>query len=321
MIRNRTEPLPEPRPATGRSSTDDLLAAVPGDSRGREVAVGFFVLAGVIALLVALFTLTDAGAFRGRYTVATRVESAGGVRRGDPVQMRGVNIGRVRGFEIIPGGVAIQLELEGDYGVPADSRVVLRSQGLLGGTVAEVIPGTAESDLDDGDLIPGATEAGPLETAGAVGTRADDVLTRVQALLSQQTIGAVEGSATELQALLAELQGLASEQRRGLASLSESLQRSAGGVERATTGPELERALTRVDSITLRLDQSSQSLGAASRSLETVLGRLERGEGTLGKLSRDDSLYVNLNQAAANINQLASDIRENPKKYLSVSVF
>ena len=73
--------------------------------------------------------------------------------------------------------------------------------------------------------------------------------------------------------------------------------------------------------LTARLEQTSQTLGRASGSLETVLARMERGEGTLGKLSQDEALYGNLNSAAANLNQLVADIRANPKKYLSVSVF
>jgi phospholipid/cholesterol/gamma-HCH transport system substrate-binding protein len=48
---------------------------------------------------------------------------------------------------------------------------------------------------------------------------------------------------------------------------------------------------------------------------------MDRGEGTLGKLSRDDSLYVNLNEAVVNLKTLVADFRANPKKYINVSVF
>jgi phospholipid/cholesterol/gamma-HCH transport system substrate-binding protein len=188
--------------------------------------------------------------------------------------------------------------------------------------VAEVIPGRSPVALQDGDVIPGvSSESDLFATATGVGVRADTVLQRAQELLSPRTVGALGSSAAELQTLLTELNQLAAEQRAELAALSGSLRRSAGGVERATTGPELGRALTRVDSLTVRLDATTLTLGRASNSLESVLGRLERGEGTLGRLSRDDSLYNNMNRAAANVNRLAEDIRENPRRYLSVRVF
>lgn len=315
MIDTQTSPA--------RKVSDDRLTVVPRRTVEREVRVGAFVIIGILAALVALLTFTDAGMFRGRYVLQTQVANAGGLRRGDPVQMRGVNIGRVTSFEILPEGVAIRLEIEGDYEVPQDSHVALRSNGLLGGLVADIVPGRSERKLGNGDPIRGTSGASSdiMATAAGVGTRADTVLQRAQALLSPQTVGAIGTSATELQSLLAELQALAVQQRGELAALSASLRRSAGGVERAAAGPELARAVSRVDSLTLRLDAATGSLNRASTSLETVLGRLERGEGTLGRLSRDDSLYVNLNQAAVNMNRLAEDIRQNPKRYINVRVF
>jgi phospholipid/cholesterol/gamma-HCH transport system substrate-binding protein len=266
--------------------------------------------------------------------VSTLVESAGGVRKGDPVQLRGVNIGRIRSFEIQDNGVRVKMELEGEYPVPTDSKVYLSSNGLLGGVVATILPGRSEQLLQDGGILTSTTSAAAgggtdiMATASAVGTRADSVLGRAQALLSHQTIGAVQTSATELQGLLTELSALATEQRSELQGLSSSLRRSAAGVENATTRPELARAIARTDSITLQLDAATKSLGAAGQSLANVVGRIDRGEGTLGKLSKDEALYNNMNTAVQNMNatvtqygSLAQDIQANPKKYINLRVF
>jgi phospholipid/cholesterol/gamma-HCH transport system substrate-binding protein len=297
------------------------------------VQVGIFVLVGILSVLFALFLLTDPGTFRGRYYISTLVETAGGIRKGDPVQLRGVNIGRIRSFEIQDNGVRVRMELEGEYPVPSDSRVYLSSNGLLGGVVATILPGRSRQKLADGGILPSTDAAGAgasdiMATATAVGTRADTVLGRAQALLSQQTIGAVQTSATELQAMLTELSALAAEQRRELQGVSGSLRRSAAGVEGAATRPELARAIARTDSISLRMDAAARSFNAAGESMASIAGRIDRGEGTLGKLSRDESLYNNLNAAAANINQtatrygsLAEDIQANPKKYINLRVF
>ena len=103
------------------SQEKTLPVLPPSRARDRQLWVGVFVILGMAAILVAFFTLTDAALFRGRYKIQTIVKDAGGIRRGDPVQMRGVNIGRVTAFKIVPEGVAVTLELEGEYLVPTDS--------------------------------------------------------------------------------------------------------------------------------------------------------------------------------------------------------
>jgi hypothetical protein len=114
-------------PAAPRSRIpqQELALVTPTRSPRREVQVGIFVLAGVLAVLVALFVLTDPGLFRGRYYGTTQVTDAGGIRKRDPVQLNGDNIGRVDDLRLVPGGVQLRLELQGEYPVPADSRVRL----------------------------------------------------------------------------------------------------------------------------------------------------------------------------------------------------
>jgi phospholipid/cholesterol/gamma-HCH transport system substrate-binding protein len=308
------------RPDSG-AVREELLAALPARSRGREVWTGIFVLAGILAVLIALFTLTDAATFRGRYVVTTVVPDAGGIRRGDPVQMRGVNIGRVQRFQMVPEGVAIRLELEGEYAVPRDSRVALRSSGLLGGVVADMEPGASVERLRGGDIVPGLRAGGVFDLADDVGSRASDVLGQISAALSDQTVSALGDGAAELRVLLGELSLLATEQRQGLSELSRSLTRSAAGVERVATGPELERILGRLDAMAERTEAAAESLGRASGSLELVLARLERGEGTLGRLSVDAALYENVSQAAARLDSLRERGRLRPERCCRVRLF
>jgi phospholipid/cholesterol/gamma-HCH transport system substrate-binding protein len=299
-----------------------------GRRRDRELWVGLFVIVGVVAVFVALFTLTDASMFRGRYVVTTLVPDAGGIRKGDPVQMRGVNIGRVQAFKIAPEGVAIRLEIEGEYKLPTDSRVEIKAIGLLAGMTADVIPGSSTTFMRGGETMPGSKPAAAFDKAGDIAGQAQKTMERIQALLSQKTVENVESSTVELNDLLKQLSSVTAEQRKELAALTSSLRKSAEGVEKATSGPELQNAVKRLDTVTERLDALTSSLDRSSRSLETVLGRLERGEGTLGRISKDDSLYVNANEAAVNLNHslvelrdLVADIRKQPKKYLKMSIF
>lgn len=306
-----------------------MATVQPTRTPRREVQVGIFVLGGILAVIAALFILTDPGMFRGRYVVSTLVKDAGGIRSRDPVQLSGVNIGRVADLTLTEGGVRMRLEIEGKYRFPRDSRVQLTAKGLLGEMVADVLPGRSTQLAGQGDALRSAEQDAGLSgtatelagTARTVGGKADTLLTRANLLLSQETIGSVHASTRELQDMLGALSALAADQRVQLSALSASLRRSAAGVEGAATRPELVRAIARTDSLTAKLDAATAQLQAASTSLAVVAGRMERGEGTLGKLSKDDALYTNLNSAVANLNQLTTDIRANPRKYLSVSVF
>jgi phospholipid/cholesterol/gamma-HCH transport system substrate-binding protein len=292
----------------------------------REVHVGLFVVIGILAVLTALFALTDPGTFRGRYYVTTVVQDAGGIRKGDPVQMKGVNIGRIREFTITGQGVRIGMELEHEdgYFVPEDSRVSLVSGGLLQSMVAEIVPGTSKEPMKDGAVLPSVDSPTLTGTVETLSEGADSVLVRAQQLLSTQTIAAVGASAQQMQELLVQLTSLATDQRAQLNALTTSLQRSAQGLEgtvAAVNQPGLARAIARTDSMSIRLDAATGSLQQASASLAGLMNRVDSGEGTLGRLTRDDELYQNMNAAVTSLNQLTTDIRQNPRKYINVSVF
>lgn len=306
---------------------DALPPAPPTRGQGKTAWVGLFLVVGILGVLIVLFVMTDAAIFRGRYIISTVVDDAGGIRKGDPVQMRGVNIGRIMGFEISPGGVKIALEIEGEYKIPVDSKVELVSAGMLGGMKADVIPGTATTYVKYGDALQGRTEKG-LADLDQLSGQAEDVLARVQKLLADDTIGNVNASTVEMRKLLVELSGAVKEQRKELVGLTQSLRKSSAGLEKTANAPELERSIKRLDTISSRMDEVTQTLDRGTRSMESVMARIDKGEGSLGKLTKDDELYdnmsraaLNVSQATENINKLTEEIRRNPKKYLKVSVF
>jgi phospholipid/cholesterol/gamma-HCH transport system substrate-binding protein len=305
-----------------RISPEGLAALSPKRTPRREAQVGLFVILGVVSILVILFTLTDPGMFRGRYNVTALVNDAQGIRRGDAVQLQGVNIGRVRGFRIGADGVQLRLELQGEHRVPVDSRAELTQGGLLGDMVVSITPGSSTEVLRDGDVIQlERTGEGLFAAAGGMAERADLVLASAQQLLSEQTVSALAATAQSLQALTAEMSTMAVEQRQQMAALTASLGRSAAGLEASATRPELARAIARTDSMTIRLDAASASLQEASGSMAALMTRVESGEGTLGRLTADDELYERMNAAVASVNALTEDIRENPRRYINVRVF
>jgi phospholipid/cholesterol/gamma-HCH transport system substrate-binding protein len=69
------------------------------------------------------------------------------------------------------------------------------------------------------------------------------------------------------------------------------------------------------------MEEASGKFRDASSSIDNVFKKLDKGDGTLGRLMRDDRLYVHLDSLILNINALVKDLKDNPKKYVNVSVF
>ena len=215
-----------------------------------------------------------------------------------------------------------------EYRIPKDSRVEIKGVGLLGGMAADVIPGQSGDVLRGGETIPGGVGVGVFDKVNDLSASADKALGRVQSLLNETTVRNVESSSTELNGLLKDLRSVTAEQRGELKKLTTNLRQTAESLQKATSGPELEQAVKRMDTITKQLDDVTASLGRSSKSAEAIMGRIDRGEGVLGKLSKDDTLYTNANEAvmsltkaASEMAKLAEDVRHQPKKYLKFSVF
>jgi len=302
-------------------SEGDLDAVLPPLAGGRELRVGAFMLLGVGAFMAVLFLLTDPATFRGRYMIQTVVEEAGGIRRGDPVQMRGVNIGRVHRFDMAPQGVTITLELDGRWTIPEDSRTRLAGADLLGGRTVEVLPGVSERMLPAGGTIPGASATGVMELADVIAEEALGTMERIRSLMDEGAISALHSSAREMEALLRVISEVVDEQRGSLESLTGSLNRAATGAEELLAGEALGRSVARADSAMAVLQETGESLGRASESLEVVLERIRAGEGTLGRLSSDDQLYTEMRETMEEFRALARDIRENPSRYVRLRLF
>ncbi len=104
--------------------------------------------------------------------------------------------------------------------------------------------------------------------------------------------------------------------------MTQSLNRTASGLEDAAgAGSDVASAAARADSLLAELTVTQRRLDAVLDNMDTVIGRMARGEGTLGRLSQDESLYTNMDQAVASLNELLVDLRLNPGRYLTVEIF
>jgi len=312
--------------APRRLTDEELLRAVPSGTGGRGAKVGLFVLLGAVSFVIVLFWMTDPATLRGRDMFVTRVDNAGGVRPGDPIQMQGVNLGRVNGFRMLgPGQIDITLEIEGEWSIPRGSTITFGEAGLFGGRTVEILPGESSEFYVDGDTIPGigASSGGLLGSVDELSTQGLEVLTSIQELLDPETVDALRGTAVDARQLISEFSAITTELRAPLNDLTESLLESAQGFEEvAAVAPDMVSAMERADATMATLMETSTSIDAAMGSLSSILDRIDEGEGSLGRLTADDAeLYENLNEATVSLTALLEEFREDPGRFVRLSIF
>ncbi len=116
---------------------------------------------------------------------------------------------------------------------------------------------------------------------------------------------------------------------------AEALERTMRRADSSTSREQLQRIFGRTDTLTGDLRQIATNLrqlsGAAAEqsaavsrtiaSTDSILARIEAGRGTLGMLSRDSTLYVEAVQTVRSLREMLQDMRTNPRRYFSFSVF
>lgn len=120
-----------------------------------------------------------------------------------------------------------------------------------------------------------------------------------------------------------------------LDSAAVALQRTAGRADRATADGEVGRAVKDAAEAAATLRAASNDIRALARALsaeqgsllsvlaraDTALARVTAGDGTMGLLLRDPSLYRNADSLLLELRGLAADVKANPRKYVNLKVF
>lgn len=284
-------------------------------SRRREAWIGATILLGAVLFVVLYSYIRDVRWWGGGVRVHAIVEDAGRVTPGVPVTLRGVDIGQVRDRRLRPDlRVSLTLELDRRAPVPADSRVELGAKSIFGEPAVTILPGTSPRRVASGDTLAAGVELSATELFEQLGGRATEVLSPEFAADLRAGMADFREAATSLSELLGQA-------GPAVAAASSSLRRSAEGVERVATGPDLEAAAQSLALTSEQLQMMASGLSGSARRLEAILAKVDGGEGSLGRLVNDPGLYEDLRSLAASYRDLANDIRENPKRYVRVSVF
>lgn len=293
-----------------------------------ELQVGLLVVVSLVALTAGLLWVSQTSLWDRGTPVYAVTTDAGNLSSGDPVVYLGVQVGSVKEVRLVGRQVVVRLRIGGVDSLPADTRAIIRPSGFLGSQLVELLAGDSARPLSPDDSIPATTAPDLQSVATRLGDQTGDVMARARELLSEASVRDVRRSTADLASAMETLNQMVQEQRSTVSALIGNLDRASAQLAAAAEDGEIRRAVANLDSVSHRLRRASTDLESSSSSLSSILDKMDRGEGSLGRLVNDETLYVNateavekLQSASEEIAALSRAIRQDPGKYLNISVF
>jgi phospholipid/cholesterol/gamma-HCH transport system substrate-binding protein len=289
----------------------------------QEVGVGAIVLAGLTLFVIGLFWFSGRSITHKGVTTNVVFENVAGLKEGDPVLVSGVKVGRVAKVNLQRvGRVTVTLELSGAVRPRTDAAAIISSLDFFGTKFVNYFPGSKDEFLPGTSAIVGKKSDELADIASGVATRANELIGNATDLVSQQLIQDIHNTLIATQrgmtALTDATKGpLVTQSTQSLAALERVMSR----LDTLLGNANVKTAGLRVDTLTANLQRLTGQLAQTTTTLNDLMAKINRGEGTLGKLATDTLMYGDINKTLESLTRLLNDLRERPGRYLTVKVF
>jgi len=248
-----------------------------------------------------------------------------------PVTINGFQVGKVTDINFADrnGNLVVTFSVEEDFEFSRNSVAEIYSSGFIGGNNLGI---RTEYDPNNmarsGDTLKGAIQQdildqvtgklAPLEAKvqGTL-TNLDSLLINLNQVLDKKSKENIQKTIADLRATVASFKGASSKVNTFLDDNNESITNTLANLDRTSANfAVISDSLAQVQFGTM-----VQSLQQTVDNMNGLISAMEQGEGSLGKLLKDEQLYDNLAGASSQLEQLLQDMKENPKRYVHFSIF
>lgn len=289
----------------------------------REVKTAILVLSG-IALFLYLFTfLSGSDLLSSKETYYTEFDY-NALSPSSPVTIKGNRIGKVEDikYDFDTKKTVVEFSVNPKLKFSKNSIIRLYPTGLMGGNALSIIDTNDGQIANPGDFIRSEVKQGlmsslesslPKVTSGLDGTleSTDTLVKNLNALLLDESDKGLKNAIAELNTTLKSftstsysVQSMIKKNEEKIASILDSFDKTSKDLNDLTT--ELKEA---------GLSKTVEGLTKTIGSMQDLLNTIDNGEGTLGKLLKDDGLYNNLEAASKEMELLLLDIKLHPARY------
>lgn len=311
----------------------------------RELKIGITFVIATLVLIWGLMYLKGLELLSRSRTFYAVYENVDGLVVSNPVTLNGLQIGQVNVLSFDPkftGKIVCELYIKGGFPFPKNSIARIHSTGLLGSKEVAIILGNSTEQAKSGDTLASEIESSlgaevnkqllPLKRkAENLISSIDSIAVIIQQVLNRNTRDNLVNAISHVQEALANiahatyaLDTLVTTQRKNISGIIVNVESISRNLKQ--NNDKISRIISNLSDVSdslakARIPSTIMQVNLAVKSLTTTLDKINKGEGSLGLLVNDQKLYIDLENAARNLNLLIEDMKTNPKKYLKISVF
>ena len=306
----------------------------------KEIKAGLIAILAIVGFVILFQFMKGKSLFTTDNIFYAKFDNVEGLAASNPVSIKGLKVGQVD--QIIPitepdGKIhfVVKVTIDDNFEFSKKSTLEIFEPGLMSGKEMRVNLAYGSPMAKDGDTLKGAftlsmmnnisSQVGPVkDQLEVVLKRVDSLMVNANAMTDAQNQQAIRALLSSLNRTVTSFESTSQQTNALLANNDPRIQKmldnaNLATVSARTTIDKYGRVADEVD--VQKLNNTIDKLSLTADKLNGIISGIQNGEGSLGKLAKDEQLYNNLNESSTNLNNLILDLKTNPKRYLNFSVF
>lgn len=306
----------------------------------KEIKAGLIALLAIVGFVILFQFMKGKSLFTTDNIFYAKFDNVEGLAASNPVSINGLKVGQVD--QIIPITEAdgkihfvVKVTIDDNFEFSKKSTLEIFEPGLMSGKEMRVNLAYGNPMAKDGDTLKGAftlsmmnnisSQVGPVkDQVQVVLRRVDSLMMNANAITNAENQQAIRALLSSLNRTVTSFEATSQQTNSLLANNDPRIQKMLDNANLATVSAKttIDKYGRVADEVNVqKLNNTIDKLSLTADNLNGVISGIQNGEGSLGKLAKDEQLYQNLNESSANLNNLILDLKANPKRYLNFSVF